>query len=179
MGPGALEPKTSTADDLLDARALGPEVTSLLMFTQLRPWRIGPGGLRRALARELPARGTGPDFHVLVLVNESLTPDSFDPELSPYLGRAIASGEAITFSKAYASASMTDVAVPALFSGVSPAQPSSLFHHAPLWWHRAQARGMSTGLFSAQRYNYYGFPDFLFEPMGWITGSRQTTPGSS
>ncbi len=151
---------------LVDAKGfaltgLSPEASTLLMFGQTRARRIGMGGLRRALGRQLPPAGPTPPFSVLVLVHESLGPLALDAEVAPFLHGALERGELRDFPRAYASASMTDVALPSLLSGVNPVQGSQLYHRAPLLWHRAGAAGLPTGFFSAQRLNYYGFPDFL------------------
>lgn len=138
-----------------------PDTALLMMATQVRARRIGAGGLRRALAREQAPKGPAPGFQVLVLVHESLNRDAFDPALMPKLAARFASGRVVPFMEAYAPAPMTDVALPSLFSGVDPVQSSERYHRAPLWWHRAQARGMATALFSVQRLDYYGFPDYL------------------
>jgi hypothetical protein len=140
---------------------VSPEASTLLMIGQTRARRIGMGGLRRALGRQLPAQSAPPPFSVLVLVHESLGPLALDAEVAPFLHAARARGELRDFPRAYASASMTDVALPSLLSGVNPVQGSQLYHRVPLLWHRAQAAGLPTGFFSAQRLNYYGFPDFL------------------
>ena len=138
-----------------------PDTALLMMATQVRARRIGAGGLRRALAREQAPQGPAPAFGVLVLVQESLNRDAYDPALMPKLAARFASGRAVPFLEAYAPAPMTDVALPSLFSGVDPAQGSERYHRVPLWWHRARARGMATALFSVQRFDYYGFPDYL------------------
>lgn len=151
---------------LVDARGLGlagasPEATSLLMLGQTRGRRVGKGGLRRALGRQLPPPGPTPPFSILLLVHESLGPLALDPEVAPFLSGEVASGHLRTFGRAYAQASMTDVALPSLLSGVNPVQGSQLYHRVPLLWHRAQAAGYATAFLSAQRLNYYGFPDYL------------------
>lgn len=138
-----------------------PEATTLLMLGQTRGRRIGKGGLRRALGRQLPTPGATPPYSILLLVHESLGPLGLDPEVAPFLHGEAARGGLLTFSRAYAPASMTDVALPSLLSGVNPVQGSQLYHRVPLLWHRAQAAGYATAFFSAQRLNYYGFPDFL------------------
>ena len=144
------------------ATTLQPPDTALLMTaTQVRARRMGAGGLRRALAREKTPHGPPPPFQVLLLVHESLNADAFDPALMPKLAARIQSGEVTAFSQAFAPAPMTDVALPSLFSGVDPVQGSARYHHEPLLWHRAQAHGMGTALFSVQRFDYYGFPDYL------------------
>ena len=140
---------------------VSPEASTLLMFGQTRARRIGMGGLRRALGRQLPPQGTIPPFSVLFLVHESLGPLALDAEVAPFLHAALERGELRGFPRAYASASMTDVALPSLLSGVNPVQGSQLYHRVPLLWHRAKAAGFPTGFFSVQRLNYYGFPDFL------------------
>lgn len=168
---------------LVDARGLAlvgaaPEATTLLMLGQTRGRRIGAGGLRRALGRQVPPPGPPPPFHVLMLVHESLGPLALDPEVAPFLAEAVRRGDLLTFDRAYAPASMTDVALPSLFSGVDPVQPSQLYHRVPLVWHRAQAAGMRTGLFSVQRFNYYGFPDFLLADglNAWETADHAGLP---
>jgi hypothetical protein len=138
-----------------------PDTALLMMATQVRTRRMGAGGLRRALAREKVPQGPPPPFHVLLLVHESLNADAFDATLMPKLGARTRSGEAIAFPAAYAPAPMTDVALPSLFSGVDPVQGSARYHREPLLWHRAKAHGMATALFSVQRFDYYGFPDYL------------------
>lgn len=138
-----------------------PDSALLMMATQVRARRIGEGGLRRALARAAAPTGPAPGFNILLLVHESLNVDAFDPDLMPGLGARIRSGEVVAFDHAYAPAPMTDIALPSLFSGVDPVQPSARFHQVPLLWHRAQAHGLATALFSVQRFDYYGFPDFL------------------
>lgn len=144
------------------ATTLQPPDTALLMLaTQVRARRMGAGGLRRALAREKTPQGPQPPFQVLVLVHESLNADAFDPLLMPKLAARIQSGSILPFNEAFAPAPMTDIALPSLFSGVDPVQGSARYHHEPLLWHRAQAHGMPTALFSVQRFNYYGFPDYL------------------
>lgn len=138
-----------------------PDSALLMMATQVRARRIGAGGLRRALAREKTPQGPPPSFQVLILVHESLNSDAFDSGLMPKLAARMHSGQAIAFTESYAPAPMTDVALPSLFSGVDPVQGSARYHHEPLLWHRAKAHGMATALFSVQRFDYYGFPDFL------------------
>ncbi len=138
-----------------------PEASSLLMLGQTRARRIGKGGLRRALGRQMPPKGPTPPFSVLLLVHESLGPLGLDPEVAPFLEGQIRRGDLKTFHLAFAPASMTDVALPSLLSGVNPVQGSQLYHRVPLLWHRAQAAGYSTAFISAQRLNYYGFPDYL------------------
>ncbi len=138
-----------------------PDTALLMMATQVRARRVGAGGLRRALAREKTPQGPPPSFQVLVLVHESLNNDAFDPELMPKLAARIRSGQVLNFTEAFAPAPMTDVALPSLFSGVDPVQGSARYHHEPLLWHRAQAHGMATAVFSVQRFDYYGFPDYL------------------
>ncbi|HXC17665.1 MAG TPA: sulfatase-like hydrolase/transferase [Holophagaceae bacterium] len=138
-----------------------PDTALLMLATQVRARRMGAGGLRRALAREKAPQGPPPPFQVLLLVHESLNADAFDPVLMPKLAARIQSGEVAAFSEAFAPAPMTDVALPSLFSGVDPVQGSARYHHEPLLWHRAQAHGMGTALFSVQRFDYYGFPDYL------------------
>jgi len=138
-----------------------PDTAMLMMATQVRARRMGAGGLRRALAREKTPQGPPPPFQVLLLVHESLNADAFDPALMPKLAARIRSGEVTAFPEAFAPAPMTDVALPSLFSGVDPVQGSARYHREPLLWHRAQAHGMATALFSVQRFDYYGFPDYL------------------
>ncbi|HJW33668.1 MAG TPA: sulfatase-like hydrolase/transferase [Holophagaceae bacterium] len=151
---------------LVDAKGFAltgasPEASTLLMFGQTRARRIGMGGLRRALGRQLPAPSAPPPFSVLVLVHESLGPLALDADVAPFLHAGLERGELRAFPRAYAAASMTDVALPSLLSGVNPVQGSQLYHRVPLLWHRAQAAGLKTGFFTAQRMNYYGFPDYL------------------
>jgi hypothetical protein len=138
-----------------------PDTALLMMATQVRARRMGAGGLRRALAREKTPQGPPPPFQVLLLVHESLNADAFDPGLMPKLAARVESGEVTAFHESFAPAPMTDVALPSLFSGVDPVQGSARYHRAPLLWHRAQAHGMATALFSVQRFDYYGFPDYL------------------
>ena len=142
-------------------RAMGSDVTTLRMLAESRVRRMGKGGLRRALARETLPASPPPPFHILILVHESMNEQGQDPERMPSLGARLARGELLLFSRAYAPGSMTNVALPAIFTGLSPARPSVDFHHDPLLWHRAKAAGMATALFSIQRMNYYGFPDYL------------------
>lgn len=138
-----------------------PDTALMMMATQVRARRIGAGGLRRALARGKTPQGPAPAFQVLVLVHESLNSDAFDPDLMPKLAARIQAGQVLPFREAFAPAPMTDVALPSLFSGVDPVQGSARYHHEPLLWHRAQAHCMATALFSVQRFDYYGFPDYL------------------
>ncbi len=150
----------------VDARGISlagvsPEASTLLMVGQTRGRRIGMGGLRRALGRQVPETSPAPPFSVLLLVHESLGPLALDPDVAPFLSAGLSGGELRDFPRAYAAASMTDVALPSLLSGVNPVQGSQLYHRVPLLWHRARAGGMATAFFSAQRLNYYGFPDFL------------------
>ncbi|HJV88998.1 MAG TPA: sulfatase-like hydrolase/transferase [Holophagaceae bacterium] len=151
---------------VMDARGyalvgLSPDASTLLMLGQTRARRIGAGGLRRALGRQVPPAGPTPPFSVLVLVHESLGPLALDAEVAPFLHGALERGELLAFPRAYAAASMTDVALPSLLSGANPLQGSQLYHRTPLLWHRAQAAGYPTAFFTAQRMNYYGFPDYL------------------
>lgn len=138
-----------------------PDSAMLMMASQVRARRMGAGGLRRALGREQTPKGPPPPFQVLLLVHESLNADAFDPALMPRFAARAQEGGIVAFPMAYSPAPMTDIALPSLFSGVDPVQDSARYHRAPLLWHRAQAHGMPTALLSVQRFDYYGFPDYL------------------
>ena len=141
---------------------MGADVTSLRMLAEFRFRRTGAkGALRCARSREAVPRGGVPPFHVLLLVHESLNAQAFDPELMPGLGRRLVRGEALGFPKAYASATMTDIALPALMAGPAPFERGCSFRRAPLLWHRAQAHGMATAFFSVQDMDFHGFRDFF------------------
>jgi hypothetical protein len=144
-------------------RGMGPDVMALRILMEFSPRRVRAGGFPRALALERPAAPLGPPppFDILLLVNESLSADGLDPRFRPALRARQERGELLVFPRAFSAASMTDLALPSLFSGLTPAQPLAEFHRVPLPWHRARAHGMRTAFFSVQKVEDGDLADFL------------------
>lgn len=144
-------------------RGLGPDVMVLRTFLEFDHRAVRRGGFNRLLATDRPpaSPGAAPPFHILVLMNESLGPDGLDPAFRPALGARLGRGEILPFPRAYGAATMTDLALPAAFTGVSPVQPLARFYADPLPWNRARAHGMATAFLSVQRMEDGDLADLL------------------
>ncbi|HEY2510049.1 MAG TPA: sulfatase-like hydrolase/transferase [Polyangiaceae bacterium] len=109
---------------------------------------------------------TRPD--VLLVVNESLG----RKQLFPWgiAGLKDTSAEQLVeahgdrtvwFPKATTVAPVTNVAFPAILTGLGPEAPNASFKTAPLVWNDARAVGYKTALYSAQDYKYSFFGEFF------------------
>jgi glucan phosphoethanolaminetransferase (alkaline phosphatase superfamily) len=126
----------------------------------------------------MPRRATLAPSHadqapnVVLLINESVgarqvppwTPVPSDhPMAGSRLAAALAAaGErAVWFPRAVTVAPATNVAIPAMLTGLDPQAPSDSFRRAPLLWHEARAAGLQTALVSAQDFKYSMFREFF------------------
>lgn len=151
---------SSSSPDLIGVKtavlggALWAKGTALPMLPRPERIKVAPTPARRAP-------------NVLLLVNESVGRKQVAPwndsapksELSEFLAKH--AEHSVWFPRATTVAPVTNVAFPALLSGLSPEAPQGSFRRAPLVWHDAQAAGYATALFSAEDYKYSFFRGFF------------------
>ena len=105
---------------------------------------------------------------VLVIVNESIGRKQLFP-WSPYGLKDTAvfhlldahADHSVWFRKATTVAPVTNVAFPAILTGLGPEAATASFKTAPLLWHDARAAGYTTALYSAQDYKYSFFGEYF------------------
>ena len=151
-----------------------PEIQATFCFTKAtqnalagnsKPIRILSTGNRR----RLPKVNTRLPFNVLFVIHESLRADrlslyGYDRQTTPLLDQFIAERphRTVVFKQAYANATRTMLAFPGLLSGVSPAQPASLLHRAPLFFDYGKMFENSTSfLISAHKLEWGNVIEFL------------------
>ncbi|BDU77349.1 sulfatase-like hydrolase/transferase [Mesoterricola sediminis] len=161
-------------------RGMAPDVMALRTLVEFSPRRARASGFVRAMTLTRPSapQGPPPPFNILFIVNESLNADGLDPMLRPALKARLDRGEILAFPRAYASASMTDLCLPSLFTGVASAEPMEGFYQAPLPWHRGRAHGMATAFFSVQRMEDGDLADLLLVDGldQWRAADREPLP---
>jgi hypothetical protein len=119
---------------------------------------------------------------VVLIVHESLSkslvspwngkPPEVTPKVAGLLGEH--AEHSAWFPRARTVAPVTNVALPALMSGLSAENARADFARAPLIWEDAQARGYQTAFFSAEDYNFSFFRGFFLKDTG--LGVWKTAP---
>ena len=121
---------------------------------------------------EFPAAGLkcddGRPVNVLFILTESLRADAFgmygNPEpASPFLDSLVAANPqtAIRFERALSNTSTTLIAMPCLFTGLSPVQEAILVHTMPVFWEYFKALGYETFFMTSQSHEWYNIKSFF------------------
>lgn len=146
-----------------DSAMLTSSIRSLVM-----PDRTQLGRPDRQQVPEIEPPSQPPN--ILLVVNESLGTHEFDTETGrvehmPYLESWLdrEQSRTVSFQRAYANSTSTDVSVPSLFTGVGPEESSERLHTMPLLWHWARSAGLAPFYVSAQNYSSTNFDEFFFE----------------
>lgn len=112
--------------------------------------------------------------NVLLVLNESLRQDAFDPrpdllskldarELAPHMAALeMDTFATVAFSRGRSNSSATSVSVPSLMTGVPPHGSTFEFHRAPTLFTAAKAAGYRTFLVSSQDWHWEHFDEFFF-----------------
>ena len=132
--------------------------------------------LPRPVRHNLPAAPAAMQPDVLVIVNESVGRKQMFPwgplGLKDTAARRLLDAHAdhaVWFPKATTVAPVTNVAFPAILTGLGPEAATASFKTAPLLWHDARAAGYTTALYSAQDYKYSFFGEYFL-------GDKATAP---
>ncbi len=106
---------------------------------------------------------------VVLVIHESLSKELVAPwtaertDVTPKVAALLAehAAHAVWFAHATTVAPVTNVALPAILTGLSAEAPRQDYARAPLLWEDAQARGYRTALFSAEDYDFSFFRGFF------------------
>lgn len=138
-----------------------------LMMTGNRTNLQSPNRIELAAPRD-PA-----PCNVLIVLNESLRSDAFEPgqnlldsldarALAPRTIRFLADSLVLSFSKGRSNSTATSVSVPSLLTGVAPHGSTFQFHRAPSVFQAAKAAGMRTFLVTSQDWRWEHLDQFYF-----------------
>ncbi|HEY2511972.1 MAG TPA: sulfatase-like hydrolase/transferase [Polyangiaceae bacterium] len=132
--------------------------------------------LPRPTRKNLPPAPAEMHPDVLVIVNESVGRKQVFPwgpdglkDTSVFHLLETHADHSVWFPKATTVAPVTNVAFPAILTGLGPESATASFKTAPLLWHDARAAGYTTALYSAQDYKYSFFGEYFL-------GDKSTTP---
>jgi arylsulfatase A-like enzyme len=106
-------------------------------------------------------------YNVLFVVNESWDitgVPSYDSVSSmPYLAKWLKeeAGNTVVFKNAFTNSTCTDVSMPSIFTGTSPAENCNLFFTNPFIWDYAKSANYFVGYFSSQRIAWNGYDEFI------------------
>ncbi|PJZ51252.1 sulfatase-like hydrolase/transferase [Leptospira adleri] len=139
------------------------------LYNMLTGDRLGSAGLQSRNKPILNLSSNPPKMNILVILSESLRRKSmglygYERDTTPFLNRWSKNpndGSVVVFKKAFSNSSSTLISVPSLLSGVSPIQPVSLTHSAPLFWEYGQAAGLSTFYISSHSFRWNNFSGFF------------------
>ncbi|TGK14180.1 DUF229 domain-containing protein [Leptospira stimsonii] len=131
--------------------------------------RLGSAGLQSRNKPILNRSSNPPKMNILIILSESLRRKSmslygYERDTTPFLNHWSKNpndGSVVVFKKAFSNSSSTLISVPSLLSGVSPIQPVSLTHSAPLFWEYGQAAGLSTFYISSHSFRWNNFSGFF------------------
>ncbi|MBM9578816.1 sulfatase-like hydrolase/transferase [Leptospira sp. 201903070] len=131
--------------------------------------RLGSAGLQSRNKPFLNPSSNSPKMNLLVILSESLRRKNmglygYERDTTPFLDRwskNSGNGSVVVFKNAFSNSSSTLISVPSLLSGVSPIQPVSLTHSAPLFWEYGQAAGLSTFYISSHSFRWNNFSGFF------------------
>lgn len=157
MGVSVFRKRASLPADFHEARVA---VATLTLLSD-------PGRLPTPKRPQLTPRAAAYRPNVVFLLGESLSAEEYSPwsgnQESPGLGPFLREhGDGfVAMLKANATASATDISVPAILTGLRSDNGAQEFARAPLLWHEARARGYVTGLFSSQDYSWLHLGEFL------------------
>lgn len=139
------------------------------LYNMLTGDRLGSAGLQSRNKPILNPSANPPKMNILVILSESLRRKSmglygYERDTTPFLNHWSKNpdgGSVVVFKKAFSNSSSTLISVPSLLSGVSPIQPVSLTHSAPLFWEYGQAAGLSTFYISSHSFRWNNFSGFF------------------
>lgn len=130
------------------------------IYTRITDPNAGRSGLSARMPMALPVFSPGTSWwgsNTLIVLTESLRADGLgvygsQRSTSPYLDSLVQNytGHAIVFDNAFASATMTFIAVPTLVTGVSPLSDARTLHTQPSLWEYSKMFGYETFFFTSQ-----------------------------
>ncbi|AOP34663.1 sulfatase [Leptospira tipperaryensis] len=131
--------------------------------------RLGSAGLQSRNKPLIKPSSNPAKMNILIVLSESLRRKSmglygYERDTTPFLNRWSKNpggGTVVVFKNAFSNSSSTLISVPSLLSGVSPIQPVSLTHSAPLFWEYGQAAGLSTFYISSHSFRWNNFSGFF------------------
>ncbi|HWO56419.1 MAG TPA: sulfatase [bacterium] len=127
------------------------------VYTRLSDPNAGRSGLSARVPMDLPPLAHEPRTSVLIILTESLRADAlgcygYTRPTTPFLDSLVDNfrGLTVRYDNAYATATMTYIAVPTLLTGVSPLSPALALHTQPTFWEYQKALGRRTFFFTSQ-----------------------------
>jgi glucan phosphoethanolaminetransferase (alkaline phosphatase superfamily) len=130
------------------------------IYTRITDPNAGRSGLSARMPMTLPVFPPATSWwgnNTLIILTESLRADGLGVygskrSTSPYLDSLVQdyTGRAIVFDNAFASATMTFVAVPTLVTGASPLSDARTLHTQPTLWEYSKMFGYETFFFTSQ-----------------------------
>lgn len=171
---------------LVHQRLVSPDAS--LMAATVRTFAVPErGDLRKPDRSKVPTVESIRKKHhpnVLLIINESLGTHEADfsgsrTDQMPHLQNWIADSRSqfVTFTRAYASSTSTDLSVPSLLTGVGPYRSPERLHTVPMIWDWARAAGHSPFFISTQNYSSTNFHEFLFHEDTIPVSTPTTVPG--
>lgn len=106
-------------------------------------------------------------YNVLFVVNESWdvsgVPSYDSVSRMPYLAKWLSeeSANTVVFKNAFTNSTCTDVSMPSIFTGTSPAENSNLFFTNPFVWDYAKSASYFVGYFSSQRLSWNSYDKYI------------------
>lgn len=141
------------------------------IYTRLTDPNAGRSGLSARVPMDVPPARDQHHRNVLIVLAESLRADALgvygsSRPTTPFLDSLLAdiSGFVARFDNAFASATMTYVAVPTLLTGVSPLASALTLHTQPTFWEYQKALGRETFLFTSQSQEWENIKTYFTIP---------------
>lgn len=164
---------------------LTADQVSLRLVTRLVTWRGSPPPFFQLFERSSASRAPPdrPAFNVLWIVHETVgarylvTPDG--RKVAPNILRLKEDPAVAWLPRLHSVSSCTDVAVPAVLSGVSSAAPRAAQLRAALPFDLARDSGAYTFVASSQRLDWAGIDRYLGGPFDRVLGAENVDPDAS
>lgn len=141
------------------------------IYTRVTDPHAGRSGLSARVPMDVPPRHDNRRQNVLLILAESLRADAlgcygYDRPSTPFLDSLLEKyfGVVARFDNAYASATMTYVAVPTLLTGVSPLASALTLHTQPTFWEFQKSLGRETFFFTSQSQEWENIRTFFTIP---------------
>ncbi len=141
------------------------------IYTGITDPESGRSGLAARLPIPVPSLQSKFKKNVLIILAESLRADAlgcygYSRATTPFLDSLIANyhGDVIRFDNAYATATMTYVAMPTLLTSVSPLASARTLHTQPTFWEFQKAIGRETFFFTSQSQEWENISTYFTIP---------------
>lgn len=141
------------------------------IYTRVTDPHSGRSGLSARVPMEVSLRRDVSHRNALIILAESLRADALGPygygrPTTPFLDSLLENyfGTVAQFENAYASATMTYIAVPTLLTGVTPLSSALSLHTQPTFWEYQKALGHETFFFTSQSQEWENIKTYFTIP---------------